>query len=119
MKKLELNNIYHLDCIEGMKKIPNLSIDLVITDPPYGIGWRAVGNGQGLSTRNGILNDTSNNVEMLEASAIEMYRVLKNNSHLYWFTRWDKVEIHKPMLERVGFNIKNNLIWVKNHWGCW
>lgn len=26
------------DCLEEMKKMPNKSIDLIVTDPPYGIG---------------------------------------------------------------------------------
>lgn len=32
---LELNRIYQMDCIEGMKLIPDESIDLIITSPPY------------------------------------------------------------------------------------
>jgi len=32
---IELNKIYNEDCLEGMKKIPSDSIDLVITSPPY------------------------------------------------------------------------------------
>ena len=32
---LELNKIYNMDCIEGMKLIPDWSIDCIITDPPY------------------------------------------------------------------------------------
>lgn len=32
---LELDKIYNEDCIEGMKSIPDGSIDCVITDPPY------------------------------------------------------------------------------------
>jgi len=32
---LELNNIYNMDCIEGMKLISDWSIDCIITDPPY------------------------------------------------------------------------------------
>jgi site-specific DNA-methyltransferase (adenine-specific) len=32
---MELNVVYNEDCLEGMKQIPNKSIDLVITDPPY------------------------------------------------------------------------------------
>jgi len=35
---LELNKIYCADCLELMKEIPDKSIDLVLTDPPYGIG---------------------------------------------------------------------------------
>ena len=32
---IELNKIYNEDCLEGMKRIPDKSIDLIITDPPY------------------------------------------------------------------------------------
>lgn len=32
---IELNKIYNEDCLEGMKRIPDNSISLVVTDPPY------------------------------------------------------------------------------------
>ncbi|MDP1760371.1 MAG: site-specific DNA-methyltransferase [Candidatus Woesebacteria bacterium] len=32
------NKIFNEDCIEGIKKIPDNSIDLIITDPPYCLG---------------------------------------------------------------------------------
>jgi len=32
---LEINNIYNMDCLEGMKLIPDNSIDLIVTSPPY------------------------------------------------------------------------------------
>lgn len=35
---IELNHIYNMDCLEGMKQIPERSIDLVVCDPPYLIG---------------------------------------------------------------------------------
>lgn len=35
---MELNKIYHMDCLEGMKQIPDNSIDLIITSPPYNVG---------------------------------------------------------------------------------
>ena len=34
---LEVNKIHNGDCLELMKEIPDKSIDLVLTDPPYGI----------------------------------------------------------------------------------
>ena len=37
MDKIELNKIYNEDCLEGMKRIPDGSIDTIITDPPYNI----------------------------------------------------------------------------------
>ena len=33
--EFELNKIYCMDCLEGLKKIPNDSIDLIVTDPPF------------------------------------------------------------------------------------
>jgi DNA modification methylase len=32
---LELNRIYNIDCVEGMKRLPDGCIDMVITSPPY------------------------------------------------------------------------------------
>jgi DNA modification methylase len=38
-----LNKIIQGDCLEIMKGIPDKSIDLVLTDPPYGIGKMVIG----------------------------------------------------------------------------
>lgn len=35
----ELNKIYNVDCIEFMKSMPDKCVDLILTDPPYGIGF--------------------------------------------------------------------------------
>jgi site-specific DNA-methyltransferase (adenine-specific) len=35
---LELNKIYNMDCMEGMKDMPDKYFELAIVDPPYGIG---------------------------------------------------------------------------------
>ena len=32
---MEMNKIYNEDCLIGMKKIPDASIDVILTDPPY------------------------------------------------------------------------------------
>ena len=41
MKKFNVNKIYNNDCIDGMKIIPDEKIDLVITDPPFAINFKA------------------------------------------------------------------------------
>ena len=33
---MELNKIYNEECLEGMKKIPDKSIDMILSDLPYG-----------------------------------------------------------------------------------
>lgn len=34
---MEINKIYNEDCLEGMKRIPDNTVDLVVTSPPYNI----------------------------------------------------------------------------------
>ncbi|WP_428828517.1 DNA-methyltransferase [Bacillus altitudinis] len=34
--ELELNRIYHRDCIEGMRMLPDKSVDMILCDLPYG-----------------------------------------------------------------------------------
>lgn len=35
---MELNKLYNIDCMEGMKEFPDKFFDLAVVDPPYGIG---------------------------------------------------------------------------------
>lgn len=37
-KKLKLDTIYNMDCMEGLRQIEDNSVDLLITDPPYILG---------------------------------------------------------------------------------
>ena len=37
MANIELNKIYNEDCLETMKRMPDNFVDLILTDPPYGI----------------------------------------------------------------------------------
>jgi DNA modification methylase len=38
---MQLDTILNCDCLEGMKNIPDGSIDLIATDPPYRVTSRA------------------------------------------------------------------------------
>lgn len=40
---MELDKIYNMDCLEGMKQIPDGSVDLIATDPPYEFETRGAG----------------------------------------------------------------------------
>lgn len=107
----------HGDCLEWLSQLEDNSISLALTDPPYGIDFHSNHRKKSvLKSVNGIANDGKDNQEFLLSVMSSVYRVLKDGSHIYWFTRWDKVEEQKPLLEEVGFKVKNNLIWVKNNW---
>jgi site-specific DNA-methyltransferase (adenine-specific) len=38
-KMLKMNELYNMDCMEGMKQFPDKYFELAIVDPPYGIGF--------------------------------------------------------------------------------
>ena len=44
---LQVNKIYNEDCLVGLKKIPDNSVDLVIIDPPYDICTKGGKKGSG------------------------------------------------------------------------
>jgi len=45
-KEIQLNQAFNMDCLQFMKMLPDKCIDLVLTDPPYGIGAdKGVGGG--------------------------------------------------------------------------
>lgn len=41
---VELNKIYNEDCLEGMKRIPDGSVDCIVTSPPYNLCLRVKGD---------------------------------------------------------------------------
>ena len=97
------------DCLELMKNIPDGSVDLVLTDPPYGMAFKS---NYRKEKYNEIQNDKS--LEWLERYISECYRVLKNNSAIYCFCSWHNVDVFKQAIEKK-FKIKNILIWEKNN----
>ena len=109
----------NISCLDYLKEKPNESYDLVLTDPPYGIDY--VNNRRNKSgkiiTENGILNDGKNNGNFIKNVLNELYRVLKDGKHLYWFGRYDSIIKQVPLIEEAGFIVKNVLIWEKNNHG--
>jgi site-specific DNA-methyltransferase (adenine-specific) len=39
-KKIELNTLHNSDCISGMSRLPEESVDLAFADPPFNIGYK-------------------------------------------------------------------------------
>mgnify|MGYP001317795028 CR=1 FL=1 len=103
---LELNRIYQMDCIEGMRLLPDDSVDLIVIDPPYNIGkdkrwdkWRSV----------------DNYVAWMTEVFRECERVLKPNGSFYWFHN-DFTQIRKLMDAidaETSFVFKQFITWGK------
>ena len=115
---IELNTIYNEDCLEGMKRIPDKSIDLIITDPPYKITARGNGgNSGGMFQKKSVNNGKvfKNNDLDIRDWLPELYRVLKDDSHCYIMTNNKNIRDYLNAIEESDFHYVKNLIWVKDN----
>jgi len=99
---VKLNHIYHGDCLDVMKGIPDKSVDAIITDPPYNIGkadWDKI----------------PNYVEWLGIVFLECQRVLKPNGSFYFFHNdfLQMVDLQKWINENTKFVFKRLIVWNK------
>lgn len=107
------NNIYNVDCIEFMQTLPDCSVDLIVTDPPYLMKYKTrKRRDKEHKFCNEILGD--NDESLISDYIKECYRILKDNSACYMFCNSNKVEFFKTELSKY-FNIKNIIVWVKNN----
>ncbi|AUR91966.1 DNA methylase [Vibrio phage 1.168.O._10N.261.52.A10] len=97
------------DCLEEMKKIPDGSVDMILTDPPYGMSFQSNYRNEKHSK---IKND--NSLEWLDDFVDESYRVAKDNSAHYFFCSFHHIDKFKQSIERK-FKVKNILVWEKNN----
>ena len=110
--KYELNKIYNEDCYEAIKNIPDKSIDLIITDPPY--EWQKGGEMTGLfrkgvSSRNFMYQIESKQLDKgIDYSILDEYkRVLKKiNIYIYGVIKTNFTNIWNILLERTTVTLK-------------
>lgn len=100
------NNIYNIDCVEGMKKLPNDCIDLVVTSPPY----------DDLRDYKGYKFDFEN-------IAKELFRITKKGGIVVWVVG-DKIKNGNKSLtsfrqslyfQEIGFNVHDVMIYRKKN----
>ena len=101
MKTIEelKNQVLHGDCLELMKDIPDKSIDSIVTDPPYELGfmgksWDSTG--------------IADNKDMWA----ECLRVLKPGGHLLAFSGTRTYHRMASAIEDAGFEVRDMIEWV-------
>lgn len=92
-------DIRHGDCLAVMKDIPENSIDAVVTDPPYELGfmgksWDASG------------------IAFCPNTWREVLRVMKPGAHLVAFGAPKNYHRLACAIEDAGFEIRDSLMWV-------
>jgi site-specific DNA-methyltransferase (adenine-specific) len=104
--------VYFSDSLLNMHLVPDRSIDLILTDPPYGQNYSTGRRKRTIRGTTRIANDAG----QLDIARLmrEFDRVTKPQSHCYVFTSWKTVDLWKPELEKY-FTLKNILIWSKDN----
>lgn len=103
--------LFNKDCIEILKNMEDESVDLIITDPPYGIDLTPQRKG-GKFKDTKVIND--NNLDWLDEYVEQIYRVTKNVC--CFFCGWQNIDKFKIAFEKK-FIIKNILVWNKDWFG--
>jgi site-specific DNA-methyltransferase (adenine-specific) len=105
------------DAVEWLRSLPDTSVDLVVTDPPYESleKHRAVGTTTRLKQSKASSNQWFRvfpNARFPELFR-EVHRVLKKNSHFYLFCDPETAFVAKPIAEECGFKFWKPLVWDK------
>jgi site-specific DNA-methyltransferase (adenine-specific) len=110
-------NLLQGDCLEMMKEIPDGSVDMVLTDPPYRVmfgGNKSPGRPTGILSKNDGKIFKHNDIEFSDYLP-ELYRVMADRSHLYLMVNFLNLETAMKCVREAGFKIHNLLIWNKNN----
>lgn len=96
---IELNRIYNEDCLLGMKRIPDNSVDCILTDPPY------------MYLKNQKLDRPFDE----QAFFSECKRVMKKDGFIVLFGRGTSFYRWNCILSDMGFTFKEEIVWDKSY----
>ena len=110
-----MNKIYNKDCIIGMKAIPDETIDLVVTDPPFAINFKAKKANYNRTASRVLSGYNEINVEdyykFTNNWMLQVKRVLKKSGSMYVFSGWNNLKDILTALDVNGFTTINHIIW--------
>ncbi|QKS91506.1 DNA-methyltransferase [Treponema phagedenis] len=106
MKLTENIELLHGDCLDFLPKIPDESIQSIITDPPYFLGMTH-------NSQKGCFNDLAICKPFYEKLFKEYKRILKPDGCIYFFCDWRSYAFYYPLLDSV-MQVENLLVWKKH-----
>lgn len=98
------------DCLELLKDIPDGSVDMVLTDPPYMINTKSTGAGK-LNPWGDYCNAAFWYAEWMRQAR----RILKDTGCLWSFLNWRSFVTFQKAACDIGWPIESVLVWDK----CW
>lgn len=103
--------LFNEDAFKWLETIEEKSIDLLATDPPYGMGFQS-----SYRKQKHIKIENDNDLNWLPSWLSQIKRVIKEDSHCYIFCSIHFVDLFVSEIKKV-LPYKNILIWQKNNTG--
>jgi site-specific DNA-methyltransferase (adenine-specific) len=111
----EPDRIYQGDALDLMGRMPSGTIDLIVTDPPFAIDFRAKRlnyNRTGDHVLDGYVEVLPEDYAAFSHCWLrEAYRVLSDAGSLYVFSGWNRLRDVLSGLDAAGFCTINHIIW--------
>jgi site-specific DNA-methyltransferase (adenine-specific) len=123
--KVAKYELYNVDCFEHMKTMADKSVDVLLTDPPYGIDIHDITIGLGGKTgadvtMTGIKYDDSydESMELIGRLAMESFRIVKDTGFAVVFCAISNFNMVRTLFEASGWLCSQRpIIWIKNESG--
>jgi site-specific DNA-methyltransferase (adenine-specific) len=119
--------IIHGDCLESTATLPDSSIDIILTDPPFSSGTRKEGS---KGVRKSMLRGTEDDewfgtdsltvvgfTYLMRQNALEWRRVLKRGGHAFVFIDWRMAPHLAAAIESADLRHKGVITWDKTYFG--
>lgn len=104
-----------MDCLEGLPHVENESIDLIITDPPFALDFKASKanyNRKDSNVLSGYVEIAPEHyLNFTRAWMQEAFRCLKTCGSMFVFSGWTNLKDILIALDEVGFVTVNHIIW--------
>ena len=117
---MQVNEVYNLDCLEGMRCLGEESIDLIYLDPPFFTqkNHRLTSKEGNEYEFNDIWEDINDYKEYIRERLIEMKRVLKNDGNIFVHCDNNASHIIRLLLEEIfgEKNFRSEIIWTYKRW---
>jgi DNA modification methylase len=110
-------NIKNGNCLQILESLEDGCIDIVLTDPPYGINYisnRSIYDDS--ITKRGLMNDGNEAFEILEKTCQILTNKVAQNAHLYFFCSWSVFTKFENIIGKY-FTIKTPIVWDKGNKG--
>lgn len=106
-----------MDAVAWLQTLADKSVDMICVDVAYESleKHRAVGTTTRLKHSDASSNDWFAIFpnKRFEELFVEMFRVMKRDTHLYFYCDWETMFVAKPIAERVGYRLRKPLVWDK------